>query len=101
MARRTQPYHLKELQGADFLDFKEHSKCLTNFDKDDNDEKVKWMESCLFQQTIKTLSWYSCTQEHSVILLPNTGIYRDLQILCTSGVIPSTYHPFYKSLMYE
>ncbi|KAI0207834.1 hypothetical protein LSAT2_007486, partial [Lamellibrachia satsuma] len=49
MARRTQPYHLKELQGTDFLYFKEHSQCLKNFDKDDNDEKVKWMEACLFQ----------------------------------------------------
>ena len=38
MPRRTQPYHVKEMQGTDFLDFKEHSKCLTNFDKDDNDE---------------------------------------------------------------
>ena len=28
------------------MNFKEHSKCLTNFD---NDEKVKWMEACLFQ----------------------------------------------------
>ena len=49
IARGTQPYHLKELQGADFLDFKEHSKCLTDVDKDDNDKKVKWMEACLFQ----------------------------------------------------
>ena len=54
MARCTQPHHLKELQGTDFLDFKEHSKCLTDFDKDDNDKddndkKVKWMEACLFQ----------------------------------------------------
>ena len=49
MARCTQLYHVKEMQGTDFLDFKEHSKCLTNFYKDDNDEKVKWMEACLFQ----------------------------------------------------
>ena len=26
--------------------------------------------------------------------------YRDLQILCTSGLIPGTYHPFYNLLKY-
>ncbi|KAK2174370.1 hypothetical protein NP493_805g00012 [Ridgeia piscesae] len=27
--------------------------------------------------------------------------FKDLQILCTSGLIPSTYHHFYKSLKHE
>ena len=127
MAGCTQPYHLKELQGTDFLDFKEHSKCLTDFDKDDNDEKVKWMEACLFQvraddpnalylkyafdKDFIRVDLVRCSRQSTpnpqlVLLytgpLSNSAIkYRDLQILCTSGVIPSIYHPFYKSLKYE
>ena len=38
---------------------------------------------------------------HTGPLSNSASTYRDLQILCTSGVIPSTYHPFYKSLKYE
>ena len=89
-------------QGTYFLDFKEHTKCLTYFEKDNNDEKVKWLEACLFQvrafmpltrtlsgwilfsaagDQLQTLSWYSCTQDHSVTLLPNTGIYRSCALL--------------------
>ena len=36
------------MQGSEFFDYEEMSKAILNFDKDDQDNKVRWMEVCLF-----------------------------------------------------
>ena len=88
---------------------------------------MKWMEACLFQvraddqnalylkyafdKDFVRVDLVRCSKRSTPnpqLVFLYTGPlsnyaakYRDLQILCTSGVVPSTYHPFYKSLKYE
>ena len=127
MARRRQPYDVKQMKGSDCFDFKDLSKCLTNFNTDYDGEKVKWMEARLFQiraddpnalylkYAFDSGFVHVDLLRHSRRSTPNPDLvhlytgplsisaakYKDLQILCTSGLIPSTCHHFYKSLKHE
>ena len=50
-ARAKQPYKVNELNYTDFIDFKQVSKVLKNFDLDDNREKVYWSDVRTFKVT--------------------------------------------------
>ncbi|KAK2179470.1 hypothetical protein NP493_488g00026 [Ridgeia piscesae] len=115
------------MKGSDCFDFKDLSKCLTNFNTDYDGEKVKWMEARLFQiraddpnalylkYAFDSGFVHVDLLRHSRRSTPNPDLvhlytgplsisaakYKDLQILCTSGLIPSTCHHFYKSLKHE
>ncbi|KAF6212581.1 hypothetical protein GE061_013106 [Apolygus lucorum] len=119
------PYHVKEITFPDFFDLKVLADLLIkNRTKDENKEKVNWLEVKNFRfrkdnpgrmeykyhhsDSYKTISVYSHGRPQNLpITLP--ALYKrtlpismqkkkDLLKLCRQGVIPATFRPWYEKL---
>ena len=121
-ARKQNPYNTKEMR--DFHNFKETAGQLKNFETDVNGDRIKWMninEICIQKVNphIVMFKYWHDQEEYLTFDLFNrlrgpvptlsapplqktcpisAQKLKDLKYLVDRGVIPSTYHQFYRNL---
>ena len=127
MARRKDPYMIVPLKFGDIYDFKDFTKKYMKFRKEDvNGKKVNWLQIKWIRYTQENpdciMFKYNFEDEFRVLKVAGTAKRgrtaepqeltrkytsrqkisaakkKDLVSLCRSGIIPSEYHDYYKSL---
>lgn len=129
-ASRRNPYKVKEMGQEDFYDLKKLKTVMIKNCKTDTDEetvnwlKIKWLqyrkndpEHIYFKYDLDSESFKKikvfrrgkrATSSRIILQKAYSGPiaisadkYNDLQELCRSGVVPSTYHDFYNHLQVD